>query len=580
MAEFINSLAPASSEGVVSTPSTDPENSIVVGSDGLHWSPNEVVENVGVLSGTAPVGAQWGINTLTGQSYYVDSGIWTESLDKQHIATVTSVGVGDYTVLPTDEFIYKTDVTAGGDTITLPITAGTGQEFLIKDYAGHASHDNITIVVAGGALIEGRPTAVLSQNYQSKTFDFDGTNYVIRGAFTPKVDSEIVVHTAADLVGPLRSDVVYVIDGVIDMGTTEIEVPPAGLVLRGLDYFISGLTSTENNHTMFKNEAGNYAGNVKLGNLFITSSGLLSQVFDLDNQENFGSVEFNSVNLGDFSDSTTSLGELTNYRQFRGSDMGFFRNEGGLSFSGTWAGGFRIVDTIVLLQAAGSTLFQEGAGLTFAGRCISDINTTSVDPTSIVFDFQSSNFLNDGAFQLTNAVFPVNSAISVTLDGGDLKAYFKDCLEIENTRPGYEIEWTTSTPTPLTVNTPTLVLGTTVISDNTWFSQTANNSITYGSTVTKDYKITLSCLVGGGANDDITLSVRQWDDSAGAYIILKEKTRSINNLQGGTDTSTYHIIARANSLGLNDRIEIWMENITNGNSATMVSGSDVLVEEI
>jgi len=59
-------------------PSADPANSLIVGSDGLHWSPDRIVSFAGVLTGTAPTGAQWGMNTLTGDMFYVNgSGAWT-----------------------------------------------------------------------------------------------------------------------------------------------------------------------------------------------------------------------------------------------------------------------------------------------------------------------------------------------------------------------------------------------------------------------------------------------------------------------------------------------------------------------
>lgn len=59
--------------------SADALNSIVAGTDGLHWAPNEVVENAGALAGAAPTGAQWGIDTTTGATYYVSGGNWTSS---------------------------------------------------------------------------------------------------------------------------------------------------------------------------------------------------------------------------------------------------------------------------------------------------------------------------------------------------------------------------------------------------------------------------------------------------------------------------------------------------------------------
>ena len=59
--------------------SADAGNSLSVGADGLHFfsDVDEVIENAGALAGAAPAGAQWGIDTTSGQAYYVVAGNWT-----------------------------------------------------------------------------------------------------------------------------------------------------------------------------------------------------------------------------------------------------------------------------------------------------------------------------------------------------------------------------------------------------------------------------------------------------------------------------------------------------------------------
>jgi len=93
--------------------------------------------------------------------------------------TYTSVGAGNYTVLTTDGIIGKTSITSGGDTVTLPSSAEVGQTFTIKDVNGTSATDPITIDTAGGELIDGVATYVISSNYQSITVIFDGSNYSI-----------------------------------------------------------------------------------------------------------------------------------------------------------------------------------------------------------------------------------------------------------------------------------------------------------------------------------------------------------------------------------------------------------------
>lgn len=394
------------------------------------------------------------------------------------------------------------------------------------------------------------------------------------------VSREVVVKTALDLYGTLSSNVEYVIDGVIDLDTVEIIVPEGGLFLRGIDYFVSGLISTNNNHTMFKNGIGDYSGNLKMSDIYITSSGTGSKVFNLDNQENFGAIEISSCNIGDFSDSTTSLGELSNYRQFRVEDVGFFRNQDGLAFSGIWAGGFRINDAIVLSLEAGSTLFKSGTGLTFAGRCISDINAASVDPTTTIFDFSASNFLLNSGFQLSSASFPPNSNTSISIDETSTKVFFHDCTEIRNTAPGFQMDWATDIETPLTLNTPIKALGTTVTTHNVWFTQTGDNEVTYNSTVIKDLRVSVNITIDGGANNDIAVIIRKWNNSLSAYEDLKSKVKSINNSVGGSDVVDFSFIVNGYDFNINDRIEVFLENKTNNTNCTVLTGSELIVDVI
>ncbi|RMH13468.1 MAG: hypothetical protein D6698_13960, partial [Gammaproteobacteria bacterium] len=78
-------------------PSADPNNSITVGSDGLHFFEyhDEVIVNAGALSGPAPVGAKWGVDSTNGDMYFVDgSGNW------QMVPESTKVTFADQTANP------------------------------------------------------------------------------------------------------------------------------------------------------------------------------------------------------------------------------------------------------------------------------------------------------------------------------------------------------------------------------------------------------------------------------------------------------------------------------------------------
>jgi len=94
--------------------------------------------------------------------------------------SITTSAAGNYTVLTSDEVILKTGITSGGDVVTLPSGAATGQVFTIKDSSGAAnSVDIIRIETAGTETIDGSSTFAMQTSYESTTFIFDGTNYSI-----------------------------------------------------------------------------------------------------------------------------------------------------------------------------------------------------------------------------------------------------------------------------------------------------------------------------------------------------------------------------------------------------------------
>lgn len=65
------------------------------------------------------------------------------------------------------------DTTAGPVTVLLPNTTTFGIEVVIKDFAGTAATNNITVTTVGGAvLIDGLTSYTLSDNYESVTLTY------------------------------------------------------------------------------------------------------------------------------------------------------------------------------------------------------------------------------------------------------------------------------------------------------------------------------------------------------------------------------------------------------------------------
>jgi hypothetical protein len=84
-----------------------------------------------------------------------------------------------YTVL-SDDFYISADTTAGAITITLPNAPTTFRRFIIKDHAGTASTNNISVTTAGGVVtIDGQTTYVIAGNYGAINLLFNGTSYEV-----------------------------------------------------------------------------------------------------------------------------------------------------------------------------------------------------------------------------------------------------------------------------------------------------------------------------------------------------------------------------------------------------------------
>ena len=123
--------------------------------------------------------------------------------------------------------------------------------------------------------------------------DADGRLGVLELADTA---STVVVKQASDLSGTLLSNVVYFIDGIIDMGSQSIEVPAGGLSLIGSTFDVCQLTSSAAGYTMFTSPVGG-SGNLLGKDLAFETSGAGSQVFNLVSATGFDAFEFARINF-------------------------------------------------------------------------------------------------------------------------------------------------------------------------------------------------------------------------------------------------------------------------------------------
>lgn len=91
--------------------------------------------------------------------------------------TNVTTAMSPYVVTATDYFL-SVDATLGPVTIQLPNTTTFKREFVIKDRLGQAATNNITVTtVAGVVNIDGAPTYVFTDNYESLEMLFNTTSY-------------------------------------------------------------------------------------------------------------------------------------------------------------------------------------------------------------------------------------------------------------------------------------------------------------------------------------------------------------------------------------------------------------------
>lgn len=388
-------------------------------------------------------------------------------------------------------------------------------------------------------------------------------------------DSAIRVTRPEDLAGDLRSDVVYIVDGIVDMGDTQIKVPQNGLAIQGFDFGTSGLTTSQASHTLFIDPDTGYAGDVFLRNMFVTVSGAGSQVFDLDNQQNGGAVECTDFNFV----SCTSLGTLNNYRQGLWSDFALVSCTTGITMDGTWSGGFAILTAIIV--SAGTpftgTVLCAGASLVVNGSIRSDLNALQIDSTGEISDFAPANIANDAEFRMIGVRCNPAATPFPNMPASSVKARFSNCVGFRNTYVGAQWSVTTeATTTIAAANTPVKVAGTTTYADQNWFDNTTDNAFRYIGSDQIGVIIHGEISFTGTNGNQINVILRHWIDSTSSYDDLAESGPFTMNAGGRAENVGLHAFC---DFDQNDRLEVWVENQTAANDVTAKLGGIISINE-
>ena len=187
-----------------------------------------------------------------------------------------------------------------------------------------------------------------------------GTDFVLEGL---AATNRIIITTATDFEGVIDSTKEYFIDGIIDMTGVSLEIPSGGAYFTGFNFDLSGFTCSDNNYTMFTSPAIG-SGNIIMKDLSFEVDGTNSKIWDLTSTSGFEAIEIIRVNFLN----CTSIGEITDYRQYFEDGTGRFGGTPNLICSGTMNGIF-FENTIVrsLDNAWTGCLFEEGTGLSITG---------------------------------------------------------------------------------------------------------------------------------------------------------------------------------------------------------------------
>jgi len=299
-------------------------------------------------------------------------------------------------------------------------------------------------------------------------------------------------------------------------------------------------------------------------------------VFELTDVDGTNAVEMNKVNFND----CTSRGSLTEYRQGLENGNGYFGGTPELEMIGVWLGGYRM-STSIARNVGSSILFKAGTGLVLNNRFFIEFNMEGETNASFC-DFAPANIDMDGEFEVLDGDY--NGVIDPfpNMSPGSVKARFRNNLFLSPNRNTYVgSRWTITTSALTTIsssNTPVKVAGTTTYEDEQWFTNTTDNAFVYESEQEIEFVLNGIMSFAGGNNDQVNIIIRQWDDSASAYIDISPSNVVTLNGGGGSRAEGVSILAFG-VIDKDDRIEVWIENQTDSSNITAELGGLISIQE-
>lgn len=397
----------------------------------------------------------------------------------------------------------------------------------------------------------------------------------------PNSKTPVNVDSPLKLKPPLRSDKVYIIDGVVDLTGSGINlvIPADGLSIQGFGFNASKLICDDDDYSLFTSAIGG-SGDLVIQSISISTTGTDSQVYDIVDSDGSHAIELTGVNYIN----CISLGSFTDYRQVLETGTGRLGSTPELTLNGDM-NGYRIDTSIAFNMDNFTALFKSGVGHSFSGRFITDINC-NLPAVGALADFSESTFINDetmvvqGCLVARQGAFnPNDTNIFPNIDQTSVKSNWKSNTGIKNTKKYIKATSTTEVVTTISATDTYYPLqGTVVVDRATHFEMSSNGQFTL-LTGSSDYLVTGDLTISGNAQDVIDLSVTKSTDGGLTFPEqVNHISRVINNLSGPRDVAFFPINFIV-ELNKGDRVRIEVENKTSTNDVTMEIDSFFIISE-
>jgi hypothetical protein len=116
------------------------------------------------------------------------------------------------------------------------------------------------------------------------------------------------------------------------------------------------------------------------------------------------------------------------------------------------------------------------------------------------------------------------------------------------------------------------------VADLQHFDNPAGNELRHLGNTPREYKVIADFVVDSASNNELTLRVTKWDDSASLFSTVLNQTRQVNSLVGGRDVAFFGININT-TLDQNDYIKLEIANQSSTTNVTAELDSYYVVEQ-